>query len=51
LSAYRRWFAKRVTWLGADEIPSLSVILQPSGGIAIFAGDAGMSREDSIKAA
>jgi len=33
-----------VTWPGADEIPSLSVILQPSGGIAIFAGEAGMSR-------
>ena len=44
----RRWFAKRVTWLGADEIPSLSVILQPSGGLAIFAGGAGMSRGKGV---
>jgi hypothetical protein len=36
-----------VTWLGADEIPSLSVILQPSGGATIFAGEAGMSRGNS----
>jgi hypothetical protein len=30
---------------GADEVPSLSVILQPSGGTAIFAGEAKMSRK------
>jgi len=32
-----RWFVKRVTWREADECPSLSVICQPSGGLAIFA--------------
>lgn len=48
--ANRRWFAKRVTWLGADEIPSLSVILQPSGGLAIFAGKTGKSRKKRVYA-
>jgi hypothetical protein len=32
-----RWFVKRVTWREAEEYPSLSVICQPSGGLAIFA--------------
>jgi hypothetical protein len=31
---------------GADVKPSLLVISQPSGGAAIFAGEAGMSREN-----
>jgi len=43
-SITNRWFVKRVTWREADEYPSLSVICQPSGGLAILARYAPKSR-------